>query len=221
MLVGGEAHGDGEVGADGGADGLVDLTQQPHAVFEAAAVLVGALVLVKGHEAGDEVAVARVDLHAIKAGLLGVGGGDAELAHQLLDFLDGGLPGHISVPGAGHGGDGHRLHATIDVAVGLTAGVVDLAEDFAAVLVDGVGHLLVAGDLRVLIETSHILVSGGIAVDAVVLGDDQAKAALGLGFVIADVLLRGIALRGTHISDHGGDCKAVGDFAGADFQRGE
>lgn len=89
VLVGGEAHHDGEIWAHRRPAGLIDLVEEAHPVGKAAAVLVGALVAVEGHETGDEIAVAGVNLKAVEARLLGVGGGVAEILDDLLDFGDG------------------------------------------------------------------------------------------------------------------------------------
>ena len=75
----------GEIASDRFAHGLVGFDEEPHAVVEAAAVLVGALVVERGKELVDQVAVRAMQLHAGKPGLLGqsCGGGKA-----LLDVVD-------------------------------------------------------------------------------------------------------------------------------------
>lgn len=73
-----ELDADDEVRADAPADLLCDFDEEAGAVFEAAAVLVGATVCCFAEELGEQVAVGGVEFDAVVACLLEVGGGVSE-----------------------------------------------------------------------------------------------------------------------------------------------
>ncbi|CAN4023099.1 Anaerobic ribonucleoside-triphosphate reductase activating protein, partial [Dysosmobacter welbionis] len=77
-LIGGEPVSQNKVWAAFLADILNDLQGKPHPVGQVAAVLVGALVGVHGHELRNHVAVGTVELNAVKSSFLGPQGGVAE-----------------------------------------------------------------------------------------------------------------------------------------------
>ena len=82
------AHADREVLAALVLDRVDDLQREAHAVLEAAAEAVGALVEVRAHELGDQVAVGGVQLDGVEARLLHPPGRLAEHVDELEDLGD-------------------------------------------------------------------------------------------------------------------------------------
>ena len=131
-----EVDADHEGGGDALADGLGDFDGEAGAVFEAAAVFVGALVGGGGEELREQVAVGAVELDAVVAGFVQVFGGVGEGFDYAADFFRAGrvrlferhahdVAFELDVAG----GDGVFLEARLD----LPAWVRDLADDEAAV----------------------------------------------------------------------------------------
>ncbi|MNQ08174.1 hypothetical protein D3C85_209670 [compost metagenome] len=85
QLVGIQAQPHREVGADARAHRGQHFQQQARAVLQRAAVLVVALVVIGGEEAGDDVVVRGMDLHAVEAGALGAFGCGGEPLDHLRD----------------------------------------------------------------------------------------------------------------------------------------
>ena len=159
-------------------------------------------------EGPHQVAVGPVDLHPVKAGLLGPAGTVPKLLHQLVDFLHRQLPGRFR-----HGGlpDGRGGHGPLpgDGAAGLPARVVNLGHNLPACLVDPAGQLLVGLDLAAFPQSRQPCKSPGLGGDGAVLGDDEPPAALGLVLVVGQVFLCGGAVGIAVGCHHGGNHQAV------------
>jgi hypothetical protein len=139
LAGGADADGDAAVSPDGDESGD-DFEQEARAVFNGAAVLVGAVVAVVLEKLIDEVAVGGVQLDAVKAGIPGALRGLTVVLDDAGDFVDGeGTVGRGLDPAAGRGDevtgvlpvagvDGGRdgLRAA-DVDVRGAAGVPELA----------------------------------------------------------------------------------------------
>ena len=165
-------------GTPDGDCGVGDLEHEAGAVFDGAAVLVGAVVRAGLQKLVEEVAVGAMDLNAIEAGALRVFGGAAELLDDQRDLAR--FEGARSDEGLlradeGDVAGGDRELAVEEEGIGDAADVPDLLEDAAAVSVDGGGdglpgfHLLLrpdAGDLRV---------ADGHGADGGAFGDDEAS----------------------------------------------
>ena len=118
----------------------------------------------------NQIAVSRVDLNSVKTGFFRVQSGDAEILYQLPDLTDGQLPRDFLIPGTGDRGTGNGLHAAVDLAVGLAARVVNLAENPGTVLMNGVGEPSVAGNLLLLPQSCHGRIAGGMFVNPIIFG---------------------------------------------------
>src|SRR5690606_32424955 len=182
--VGVEGDAEHEVGAGIGADAVDDLDDHPHAVLQAAAVLVGTLVVEGGGEALHAGAAANGELKAVGPGLLGVHGGDDMGFRQLLDFADGhrarlGIAQHgVGCDTGGHSLVEIRLHPySLDEGPGTP--FVGRLDDF----LDGVEVVPAVGAN----EPARRYQRGRLNLTA---GDPhEADAALGAGLEIADLLL--------------------------------
>ena len=127
-----------------GAHTVDDAVQHPAAVGEAAAIAVGALVVLAIEELRQQVAVGAVQLHAVEAGAFGPHGGGDEVGDQLL-HLGGGQrtgAGLGIVPGADGLLTGQR-------AVGPAARMLDLQRRTAATGVDAGGQARQPGQVVV------------------------------------------------------------------------
>src|SRR5690606_22256042 len=183
-VVGVEGDAEHEVGAGIGADAVDDLDDHPHAVLQAAAVLVGTLVVEGGGEALHAGAAANGELKAVGPGLLGVHGGDDMGFRQLLDFADGhrarlGIAQHgVGCDTGGHSLVEIRLHPySLDEGPGTP--FVGRLDDF----LDGVEVVPAVGAN----EPARRYQRGRLNLTA---GDPhEADAALGAGLEIADLLL--------------------------------
>ena len=82
------AHDDGELGPHDLAHAADDLERQFHAVLQAAAVLVGAVVGSQRHEARQDAAHARHDLDGVEAGFLAHARRVEVLLLERLDLLE-------------------------------------------------------------------------------------------------------------------------------------
>ena len=166
-------HGDHRVG---------DLEREPGAVFEAAAVRVAAVVGAVAQELIEQVAIRAVQFDAVEAGGLGVLGGGAELRddrRQFVQFqrarrrdLD------LAVVRKGFAFDrqrrrGDRQRAVVEVRMRDAADMPELREDAAARLVDRLGHLFPAGDLRRRVHARGADIADALRADLGGLGDDQ------------------------------------------------
>ena len=85
QLLGIEPQPQREFGADPGAHRCDDLQQQAGAVFQRAAVLVVALVVIPRQEPGNDVAMGGMQFHAVKTRAFGALGGAGEPVGHLCD----------------------------------------------------------------------------------------------------------------------------------------
>ena len=99
-----QADDDGEIGTDGLSDGVECLLGEADAVFEAAAVLVGAQVRQGRPELTVQVAGVGLDLDRVKARSLCALGCLSLINDHVLDLLRGHRSGHLIAVVAG-GGD--------------------------------------------------------------------------------------------------------------------
>ena len=214
-VVKADAVGDGEVGADDGADGVHGLHREAAAVLKAPAVLVLAVVPDLAHELVHQVAGVGVDLDAVEAHENGVLRGDLPVLHHLVDLVHGeGAADHAGVVEArvlGRG-DGHAL---ADLGHAVAAGAAgELGEYLRAPAVHALGELGAARDALVAGEVQRAAALGALLVDEVSAGVDEADAAFGALLVIAQAAL------GLHLVDggrgegaHAGHAYAVADTA--------
>ena len=208
-----DARADDEITADSSADAGEDAHEEAAAVFHASAVFVGALVGVGAQKLLHEIAVRRVDLHAVGTGQLGV---DRRL-HVLLDQIVNVLDGHLARQNGRAADDGVELHARshgLTAAIAgrgrLAAAVMQLDEDLRAVAMHRLTDELEALDLPAVIDAEL----DGVAVAAVgVHGgefrNDEAAAALGAILIETDLLRRGAAVPVAHERAHGRHNDAV------------
>ena len=209
-----------EVGAHRLPDGLQNLEGEPGPILQRAAVVVGTGVHQGGEELGEDKAVAAVDEHAVKAGLLHIGGGDGEVmghpGHVVLvhgpDFYARQVGGLDGADGLLTGAEGHLLLAAVD-QLGQGHGAVAL--DAAGVLahgVKGLGVLLRLGE----VEGTEAGDTDGVGeVDVGLAHDDAAVAALGAGLQLAVSEVPGGGVLNDEAEGHGGadNTVAVGHLA--------
>ena len=190
-----EPHANALAAPDRG-DRLHHLEQQPRAVFDRAAVRVGALVRARTDELVEQIAVGAVDLDAIEAGVERMAGAALVLAHdvgQLLDlqrarrFERHQHPLAELVLDEGLALRPDRRRRDRRHAVGLQRGVRNAAdmpqlqEDPAAGLVHGVGHQAPAVDLLPAVDAGRPGVALALHRDLCRLRDDQpGRGALGV-----------------------------------------
>ena len=201
-----------------------DLLQKTETVFPAATVPIGALVGKGGKEVGDEVAVGAMDLHYLKASVLGPFCGLSERLDNVMDLGDGQLfrNGSLTValvhqrPGIG----GSGLHGGAKEP--LASAVLDLDAGDRPGILDAVSQPSQAND--VFIVTDAQLVGCGLAVQPVhigVLHDDHAYLALGQVLIVADQALRNRAIHVAQTRGLRGLADAVFDLYIADLAGGE
>ena len=98
LLLAAEPDAQSESGRGDGAHRLDDQVQEAHPVLEGAAEGVGPAVGQWRQELGGQVAVGRVDLDAVEAGLDKVLRGDPPAFDDLVDLLEGELVWRVGVP---------------------------------------------------------------------------------------------------------------------------
>ncbi len=193
-----------------GADhGVEHLERQAGAVDQRAAVLVGAVVALRGHELVQQVAVRAVDLDQVETGLAGVERGPTVVLDHAGDLLEGeGTGGRAVHPrrqavlaadaGAVAVGQRARRHGKGAVVEGLVrhpADVPELGGDPAAGVVDGVGDPPPAGYLLGAVDAGSVHVALPLGGDLGALGHDQAGSGA-LGVVLEHQVVGNVAGRG-------------------------
>jgi hypothetical protein len=168
-----QAEDDDELGADAGAHGADHFEAEAHAVFQAAAPAVVAVVGVRHEELVDQVALGAHDLDTVVVG---------ELAHRralrvvgdgFLDFLFRQRMRRRRIDRRLERRGRHRAFG-----VGVAPGMQDLHADLAAVLVHGVGDDAVFGGFRLVVEDRCALHHDAVGIRREAAGDDEADAAL-------------------------------------------
>jgi hypothetical protein len=193
QLVTAEADPESQAVADDSADGVHDLEQQPGPLVERPAVAVRPAVGGRGEEAANDGGVRALELDPVEAALGTVLRNQRVPGHDLVDL---GLVDRLGdLPEEGVGDGGRRPHRSARVhGRGLAAVVVDLGEDRRAVTVHGLSDAAVAGDHLAVEAVDQLLVGPVRRMRRVLLGDDEAGAALGAGAVVRGVLLGGPAV---------------------------
>ena len=183
VVVGVDAHEQGHILWHGGPDGPDALQREPGTVFQAAAVLVGAVVDTARQEGVWQIVVGAVELDAVKPGSHSPGGSLAVAVHDLVDhaFVDAG----DLEPGSQFHLAGQQDHGGLVHAHGQAA-LPQLDARLAPRGVDGVGELLHTGDVLVITQGQEHF-GGAQVVDAGDLHDVQRAAALGTGHMVVDV----------------------------------
>ena len=205
-------------GAEDGDGGVGALEHEAGAVFDGAAVLVGAVVGAVLEELVEEVAVGSVEFDAVESGGLGVLCAAAEGFDDAFDLFDfegaGGDEGALRAEEAdgacgcdGAGCDGEL--AVEEFGVGDAAYVPDLRVDVAAGIVDGGGDGLPGFDLLLRPEAGDVGVADAEGIDGGAFGDDEAGGgALG---VVVDHDGSGDVVGGAAQAGEGGHEDAVGE----------
>src|SRR3984885_1614644 len=177
----GQMHADpsGPEDGDGGGGAL---EHKAGAIFDGAAVLVGALVGAVLEELVEKIAIGSVKFYAIEACGLGVLRAAAEGFDDLFDLMDferarsdeGALRAEeadSTLRSDGAGGD--RQLAIEEYRIGDAADVPDLGEDMAAGLMDSRGHGLPGFDLLLRPEARNVGVADSQGVDGSAFGEDE------------------------------------------------
>lgn len=228
---GGDADEDGEMLRPGGADGADGFEREADAVFERAAVVVGAVIGEGREELVEEVAVGAVDFDEIEAGGEGTVGSCSEVGDDPVHAgaVEGGGCGVVLVER--DGGGGYGLPASFggrDEAGllpgsghgGFTSGVGELGAGIHAVFVEEGGDVTELGDVFVFPDSEVGGGDAGFGADGIGFGDDEGCAADGAARemdevpVVSEAVVRGVLA-------HGGDGDAVGEDEAAKLQRGE
>jgi hypothetical protein len=97
--------------------------------------------------------------------------------------------------------------------------MIHLAKDPGVIFVNRLCELLVALDLCIIIETGNVLISLGIFIDCIVLGDEKTPAAFGLFLHIFDVALSDHSVFRAEVHDHCRHDQPVGNLAASDLVR--
>jgi len=228
---GGDADQDGEVLRPRRADGVDDFEGEADAVFEAAAVLVGAVVGEGREELVEEIAVGGVDFDEVEAGGEGAVGGGGEVGDDLVHAgaVEGGGRGVGVVEGDGGGSDGlpaafgGRNDAGFlpwDGHAGFASGVGELGAGVGAMVVEEGGDAAELGDVVVFPDAEVAEGDAGFGADGAGFGDDEGGAADGAAAEMNEVPFAGEAVGGGVLA-HGRDGDAVGEGEAAEFQGGK
>ena len=176
----------GTVGADLADHGVDHLGHQADAVFDRAAIGVGAVVGVVAKKLVDQIAVRGVDLDAVEAGAHRVGRRHGVLADEARDFrclerariavVDPLALAAIGPDAARRAAvrGGHRRRAAEEVGVHQPTHVPQLQDDASAGVVHRLGDRSPALDLRVGPDAGRVDRSLSLRRDAGRLADDQA-----------------------------------------------
>ena len=216
LVAGVDAAQDGQVAAGLAADVLNDEPGQAHAVFKAAAELVGAVVGALGDEGADQIPVGTVHLHHVDTGLLGAARRVAVALDDAVDLLVGHRLRDLPARRGGHGAGGLQGIAR-QGGVPLGARVLQLDGHLGAVGVAGVRHTAEALHRVVREQTGLPGAALGLPVHHRGLDGDQAEAALGPGLIVGQGTVAEGAVGVGKVVAHGGHHKAVGNRHRADL----
>ena len=173
------------VRADLGHDGLGHLQHQPGAVFDRAAIGVGALVRAILGELVQQITVGPMDLDPVEARLDGVGRSLAKIVDDARDLVQAqgargrGLDksavheclGFCRDRRGSHGGRAARLHVDMRHPTHMP----QLQEDAPALGMDRIGDLAPSGDLFGRIDAGRVLIALCLRRYLRRLGDDQSR----------------------------------------------
>ena len=220
IVIAVDADGDREFRPAEGLDAHDDLGHETHPALKAPAVLVRALVGVRRQELADQVAVRRVDLDAVEAGLLGDDRAGDEFSHHGFHFIGGERAGLLADHLAGYVRCGDGLLPADQAAGGLVAGVVQLHEDLRVI---GVHSLHESRELRDHMRVRDAQLIGrahaGLVVHSRDLRDDQPGTASGAVRVIFDHARAGFPGGLRQGTSHRGHDDAVLQLQGPDLSR--
>src|SRR5699024_5913901 len=174
-----------------------------------------------GEELGNQVAMSSMDFDAVKAGLFAPFGAGRKVCHNAMDFLHGHFPRHFLKERIHSSGRCNGLNAAIDKMGGLTARVINLAENLGIVPVNGLGQFPVALQLGVVVQTRDKAVPLCIGIDGVVLSDDEPPAAFGFFFKRENEAVSDHSVFGAKVGHHGWDHKTIGNCTVANFHGGK
>ena len=187
-----EPHGD-SVGGPDGRDCFDNFFQKTIAILHAPAVAVRSVVRLRLEEGVDEVAVGRVNLHAVEARRLRSLGGSPVVVHNPWNLGRFQRPGYFVgmlagrrvevrlVDRDGRGGD--RELAVVEAAVGGSSRMPKLKEDHPALFMHGVRRVLPPFGHLVGVDARRLVPAVGLLGDRGRLGDEQTRrAALGVVF---------------------------------------
>ena len=226
-------RGDGRQ-ADAGAatanfahDGTRHFQQEAAAVGHRATIGVGAVVQAVAQELLDQVAVGRVDLHAVKAGVHRAAGGMAVVGHDAGNFFRGQRPRRRDIGkaafdvglGLGSPRAGRHRRGAIGQqrAVRDAAHMPELDDDLAAFGMHGVGDLPPRGHLLGAVDARGVQVALRHRADLAGFGDDEPGAGGRVGplAVVLDHQLGGHAAGARAVARQRGHHQAVvqGDVA--------
>ena len=186
-FTGADAHADDEVLAGRGAHGGQRLAGEAQPVLHRAAIGILAAVDAGIEELRRQIAMAGNEFDAVEPGLEHAPGGRCIAVDDLLD--------HRKVEDARHdaeplvGGDRGRIgdgQQPVAAFHDLAAGMEKLREDGAAMRMTGIRQLSIAFDAIVVGGHQHMRSIARRLMHAGDLGDDQADAAPGAGFVVGN-----------------------------------
>ena len=167
-------------------------------------------------ELADQGTVPQLQLDAVKLAFHGIPGADGEIFDALLDILD--LHGLAGLPKDGILAGRRPPHRQAgDFAVPLHAVVVELCEDLGVVFVNGAGEPLEPRNHVRFIDVHQLVIGVIRGMDAHLLGDDQADAALGPLPVIIDMPVADQIVHRV-VGHVGGKIDPVGHHRRADFE---
>ena len=226
---GAQAHEEGQVVGPDVPHGADDFEQQPGAVFEGAAVVVGARVRQRREELVQQVAVRGVDLHSVEPRDLRAAGGGGKGAHHAAQFVGahhrrGGeevvkavLVRPDDLPAAQLGG--HRAFAAPGgVGARFAPGVRELHPNVSAVLVHEISDVTQRHDLAVVPQAQVLGADAALGRDGGGLGQNQSRPAERVLAEVHEVKFVGNAV-GCRVGAHGRDDHPVGQFQAAKFKR--
>ena len=209
-----QAYRENERSRKRGAHFLQHLLQQPETIFVTAAVFICTMVGDRREEVVEQIHVAGMEFHAVKATFRSGACVGKKCCFQLLDLFTSDLSGAVEFAGA------DRLLTLIDGRVCEYARVIELCEDLRAEGVDSLRDLLPVGivldsvegqrrDVLLLMRIEHI---NGFH-------DHQSRSALGAFAVVGEQLAGRGSVQIAEAGGHGGEHNAVFDFRTADGDR--
>ncbi len=214
-----------------GAQGAGDFEREAGAVFEASAVLVGAVVRERREKLVEEIAMGGVQFDEVEAGGEGAVSGGGEVGDDLVHA------GAVERGGDGvgvieaEGGGGYGLPAAFrqwDAAggfpgnghAGFASGVGELGAGVGSMLMEERGDALEFGDVLVLPDAEVAGSDAGFGADGVGFGEDDGGAAYGAAAEMDEVPVVGEAAGGGVLA-HGRDGDTVRKGEAAELEGAE